>query len=175
MSNSPVSTPNQFAHCLVAGIILHTIIFACFCTVIFSTGPDLLIIFIAFYVPHMIILWAARRPRLWGSVPVERRLAKILFHWGMLGSAAGLLLFAGIAITIDLEGVMQYVVGAGFFICAIFVPMSGATKLILEALSVHRQAFYNSHCSHCLYNITAVEANICPECGRPITPPTDAT
>lgn len=93
----------------------------------------------------------------------------------MFGSAAGLLLFAGIGITIELEGVMQGIVAAGFFICAIFVPMSAATKLILEALSVHRRAFYDSHCSHCLYNITAVEADTCPECGNTITPPADPT
>ncbi len=33
-----------------------------------------------------------------------------------------------------------------------------------------RELFYRSHCTRCLYDISAIESPTCPECGRIVTP-----
>jgi len=42
-------------------------------------------------------------------------------------------------------------------------------------LGKHRISYYESHCSKCLYDISTIEADTCPECNTPITRPEEAS
>ncbi|GAB5496594.1 MAG: hypothetical protein Phyf2KO_16740 [Phycisphaerales bacterium] len=55
-----------------------------------------------------------------------------------------------------------------------FTVLSIGTSLITGGLKVVRAEYYKQHCRTCLYDITSIEGEACPECNTPITRPAEA-
>jgi len=55
-------------------------------------------------------------------------------------------------------------------LCVLIFFYALSISLLARGVLVGRRVYYQSHCSRCLYDLSAIESNTCPECGRVITP-----
>jgi len=128
--------------------------------------------FIAFavllYLPHFMALLYIRRPLPWYRY---RREDLVLLYAAYATIPLGCILLVALLgfgsmmnITRSLNPV-AITIGYTIF----FTILSIGTALIAGGLLSKRRVFYASHCKQCLYDLTAVEADTCPECNTPIT------
>lgn len=112
-------------------------------------------------------IWIRTPAGIWRSMRreemVEHASRLILFALGIVAIlAVGLL---GIAKPLTAPAILVAVF-LGYFVLG--------THTLGALLARSRLKFYNSHCPHCLYDLSAIESPTCPECGRAITPPQTA-
>lgn len=138
------------------------------CTLAFtfsSTGMIALkyILILTVLTLHVVVVLSIRKP-----MPVrkklyrEQRIAQVSAVTALI-SAIGLMCMIGLGLVIqNIPTVFVLLLPLLFF--------SAATMILAQSIYLRRKQFYKSHCTNCLYDLSAIESSTCPECGRVVTP-----
>lgn len=165
--NKPVGTSVLL---LVAGIGIYGVVALISAFLLLLIPHWYTIAFIvALFVPHFLALYLVRRPMPWERQTREEA-TLVLISFAAIPVGCMLFLFLlGIAYFMDSKLDSGFVV---LFLAytIIFTINAIGTSLIVGSLKISRKAYYASHCRRCLYDLSSVEGESCPECNTPITP-----
>ncbi len=127
----------------------------------------------ALYLPHLIALALIRRPMPWAETTREVTVLILVSYAAIpIGCFVflillGATLFAGAPLNLGILAIaLVYTIA--------FTILSIGTSLITGGLKLVRADFYKQHCRFCLYDLTSVESDTCPECNTHITRPAEA-
>ena len=132
--------------------------------------PGVFLTSIVFFGTQGLVLYWVRKPALTIMHLRRETLITRIGLYVILPSCVVLLLVA--------NGLEQLHYPASLAIAAaslILVFWAGPIGVLVRDIGRHRLPFYESHCSKCLYDISTIEADTCPECNAPITRPEEAS
>jgi len=122
--------------------------------------------------PTIAILWI-RKVSPWKDEQREIRVCNIVKHHVLPMCAVALLVSIGAGFAggkASLSAAEPLVI-----LSALLILSSTGTWLMASGIQLQRTYFYEIHCSGCLYDLSAIEADTCPECNTPITREGDLT
>ncbi len=160
---------------ILIGLVVYLVV-AVSIACMYYIVPTSVLLYLAFllYFPHILALINIRKPQPWHHRKHEE-LVLLYAAYGTIPMAclAIIVLLALSSWSAGFSDLGLLPVALTFSI--LFTVLSVGTSFIAGGALARRQKFYESHCSKCLYDISTIEADTCPECNAPITRPEEAS
>lgn len=158
---------------IVSGIAIY-VLFSAGLVFVFLIQPHWLVLLIAaaLLLPHLFALALIRRPMPWAKTTREVTVLILASYAAIpIGCFVFLILLGATLLTGAPQNAGIVAIALAYTIT--FTILSVGTSLIIGGLKVLRAGFYEQHCKSCLYDLTSVEGDTCPECNTPITRPAE--
>lgn len=166
--NKVIANPKLMRNAITTFIILEFHNFAYFAMAAFFFPdwiPNITFFFLAFFGTQAFVLLWVRKPRLTTRSLRREVVVSRIGSYGVFPICAVMYIAAFCYEPFLLLAVLA---------CVILL-WTAPLAFFTGDLGKHRISFYESHCSKCLYDISTIEADTCPECNAPITRPEEAS
>lgn len=128
---------------------------------------------VAILAPHFVAMYWIRRPAPWTHRTREELVFVLTVFFAIPACSLVFLTLLGLSIRTELSAIS----GATELVMACTLPFmlcSAGTAMIANGLKKKRSMYYDCRCRRCLYDLTSVESDTCPECNTHITRPAEA-